>query len=52
MTEHPERYEIREYLTEDGHSPFAAWLDGLRDRRARARIDARLARVRLGNLGD
>jgi putative addiction module killer protein len=48
----PEHYEVREYLTEDGRSPFAEWLDGLRDRRARARIEARLARVRLGNLGD
>ena len=38
MAEYPERYEIREYLTEDGHSPFAAWLHALR--------------VRLGNLGD
>jgi putative addiction module killer protein len=52
MADYPERYEIREYLTEDGRSPFAAWLGGLRDRRARARIDTRLVRVRLGNLGD
>jgi putative addiction module killer protein/probable addiction module antidote protein len=52
MADYPERYEIREYLTEDGRSPFAAWLNALRDRRARARIDTRLARVRLGNLGD
>ena len=52
MADYPERYEIREYLTADGHSPFATWLHALRDRRARARIDTRLARVRLGNLGD
>ena len=48
----PEHYEVREYLTETGYSPFSVWLDGLRDPRARARIEARLARVRLGNLGD
>lgn len=45
-------YELREYITAAGRSPFAQWLEGLRDRRARARISARLARVRLGNLGD
>jgi putative addiction module killer protein len=52
MAESTAPYELREYLTADGRSPFADWLDGLRDRRARARIDTRLARVRLGNLGD
>jgi len=31
---------------------FRAWLDGLRDRRAIARINARLRRVSLGNIGD
>ena len=47
-----EPYELCEYETTDGHVPFAEWLRDLRDHRARARIDARLARVRLGNLGD
>ena len=31
---------------------FATWLSGLRDRAAKARIEARLRRVTLGNLGD
>jgi putative addiction module killer protein len=31
---------------------FARWLDGLRDNRARIRIDARLRRLSLGNPGD
>lgn len=44
--------EIREYVTEDGRNPFREWLEGLADRQARARIDVRLTRVRLGNLGD
>jgi putative addiction module killer protein len=48
----PDYYDIREYLADDGRCPFAEWLEGLRDRKARARIDARLARARLGNLGD
>ena len=33
-------------------STFASWLGGLRDRQAIARINARLRRVSLGNLGD
>lgn len=52
MTEPSAPYELREYITSAGRSPFAHWLEGLRDRRARARIGTRLARVRLGNLGD
>lgn len=31
---------------------FRDWLDGLRDRRARLRIDDRLKRLAAGNLGD
>lgn len=31
---------------------FSRWFDGLRDRNARARIDARIRRLSLGNPGD
>ena len=31
---------------------YARWFEGLRDRRARARIDARIRRLSLGNPGD
>jgi putative addiction module killer protein len=31
---------------------FARWLTGLRDRRARARIQARIDRLQIGNPGD
>ncbi len=31
---------------------FAQWLDGLRDVRARARVQARIERLIAGNLGD
>lgn len=44
--------ELREYITDDGKSPFAVWLARLDDRQTRGRILARLGRVRLGNLGD
>jgi putative addiction module killer protein len=45
-------YQIDEYATADGRRPFGEWLVGLRDRRAQARLLARLDRVQLGNLGD
>lgn len=44
--------ELRYYQTAAGERPFADWLQGLKDRQARARINARLARVGAGNLGD
>ncbi len=44
--------EIRNYLTVDGKNIFDEWLDSLRDRRAKAKIRARLDRVEDGNLGD
>jgi putative addiction module killer protein len=31
---------------------FADWLNGLRDRRAKARIQARIDRLELGHFGD
>ncbi|MDX2427888.1 MAG: type II toxin-antitoxin system RelE/ParE family toxin [Xanthomonadales bacterium] len=46
------KFDLQEYLTENGQSPFNTWLLGLRDIRARARVRTRLDRVRLGNLGD
>ena len=44
-------YEIEEYVAEDGTSPFADWLEGLKDTRVRMRLLARLDRASLGNLG-
>jgi len=44
--------QIQNYLTVDGRSPFAEWLDALRDRRAIDKIEKRLRRVESGNLGD
>ena len=45
-------YTLLLYETATGEVPFEAWLRGLRDPQARARIRSRLARVRLGNVGD
>ena len=44
--------EIQNYLTAEGRSPYEEWLDALRDTKARDKIDNRLRRVQLGNLGD
>ncbi len=45
-------YEIEEYVTEAGESPFAEWLKGLRDIRTKNKILVRIRRASLGNLGD
>lgn len=37
---------------EDGTCPFEEWLDGIKDIKTSATIDARLARVEAGALGD
>ncbi|MEO6238876.1 MAG: type II toxin-antitoxin system RelE/ParE family toxin [Vicinamibacterales bacterium] len=42
---------VREYVTADGKSPFRQWLDSLTTA-VRARIQARVLRFELGNLGD
>ncbi|MGB7220797.1 MAG: type II toxin-antitoxin system RelE/ParE family toxin [Vicinamibacterales bacterium] len=42
---------IREYLTADGKSPFREWLEPLTVT-VRARIQARVLRFEMGNLGD
>ncbi|MEB3148416.1 MAG: type II toxin-antitoxin system RelE/ParE family toxin [Sphaerospermopsis sp.] len=44
--------EIKNYLKIDGKSPFEDWYYSLRDRKARQKIQLRLDRVKLGNLGD
>lgn len=43
---------LRYYQTAYREQPFVDWLRGLADGQARARIQARLARVAAGNLGD
>jgi putative addiction module killer protein len=43
--------ELRIFRTFDGRIPYLEWFNGLRDRRAKQRIEARLARLRLGNPG-
>jgi putative addiction module killer protein len=42
---------VREYLARDGSNPFREWL-GTLDVAVRARVQARVLRFELGNLGD
>jgi putative addiction module killer protein/probable addiction module antidote protein len=43
---------VRYYVTASGACPFAKWRDRISDKRAKAAIDARVARLRSGNVGD
>jgi putative addiction module killer protein len=43
---------IQYHRTADGKFPFKDWLDGIRDERTLAAVDARIARFRGGNLGN
>jgi len=45
-------WEVREYASEGGRYPFAAWVKSLPDVRMRARVATRINRLRLGNFGD
>jgi len=45
------RYSIKEYIELSGISPFRKWLNSL-DLTIKAKIQARIFRAELGNLGD
>ena len=44
--------DLKVLVLASGRSPFRDWYDGIRDTDTRQRINARLLRVRNGNLGD
>jgi len=44
-------YKLKEYLTETGKNPFREWLEDL-PTVTKAKVQTRLFRVELGNLGD
>ena len=44
--------EVAIYQTEDERKPFQEWLEDLKDKKGVAAIDAKIAKVRKGNLGD
>ncbi|MFN2266789.1 MAG: type II toxin-antitoxin system RelE/ParE family toxin [Desulfonatronovibrio sp.] len=43
---------VKEYITADGRNHFRIWHGGLKDKKAQAKIDTKIARLRLGNFGD
>lgn len=43
--------EIRRYQTESQAQPITNWLNNLRDKQARARIEMRFSRLAAGNFG-
>ena len=44
--------DVRNYITPEGRNPFRQWLTQLRDKRTRANIQRRIARLQEGNFGD
>jgi putative addiction module killer protein len=44
--------DVKQYQTVAGKAPLTEWLEGLRDAATRARIVARLDRLKAGLLGD
>jgi putative addiction module killer protein len=46
-----ELFNIKEFVDQDGSSPFRVWVDNL-DAQIKARIQARIFRFESGNLGD
>ncbi len=45
-------YDIEEYETITGRTPFGEWLLNLKDEMAQAKIRARIRRASFGNFGD
>ncbi|MGH9632834.1 MAG: type II toxin-antitoxin system RelE/ParE family toxin [Bryobacteraceae bacterium] len=47
----PQIREVEYYRTKDDKAPFKTWHLSLKDRKMQARVDARIARLRMGLLG-
>lgn len=45
-------YNLEEYVADNGQSPFGQWLIGLKDKRAQAKLHARIRRASFDNFGD
>ena len=46
------KLEVDTYHTSSEKEPFTAWLDSIRDKTTRGRIERRMDRVENGNMGD
>jgi len=47
-----EQKQVEIYLDQDGKAPFSIWVNELSDLKGRAKVRERIARLRLGNMGD
>ena len=47
-----EPVQVQLYIARNGRAPFEEWLKRLKDRQARAKIQTRIIRLCLGNMGD
>lgn len=47
-----EQKEIEFYITKEGKIPYEEWFEFLKDVKVQAIVLKRLARVRMGNLGE
>jgi len=47
-----EQKQVDIYLDKDGKAPFSIWMNDLVDVKGRAKVRERIARLRLGNMGD
>ena len=52
MPQETTKRQLVYYQDESGKRPFRIWLHSLKDSRTQKRVQARLARVQAGNLGD
>ncbi|ARN84834.1 type II toxin-antitoxin system RelE/ParE family toxin [Candidatus Nucleicultrix amoebiphila] len=43
---------VKIYQDETGHEPYIEWLDALKDKTTKSRIQQRIRRITLGNSGD
>lgn len=46
------KYKISIFVTNDGKSPFLTWLESIKDAQTKRRIQVRIDRLAVGNLGD
>lgn len=45
-------YQLEVYVGENGKAPYLSWFQSLSDQKTKAKVEARLARLRAGNMGD
>jgi putative addiction module killer protein len=48
----PQERQLKKLETSEGNIPFDDWYNGLKDKKVRAIIAARLLRIQTGNFGD